>query len=90
MSGDKIYKDLSLNRLLVAEYWSKKLKYNSKTIAEIVFTTSVSGFLEPSNKESRQILVENLDEANTGNCHGSLFFISAACVAIPRSFRKSF
>lgn len=39
-----------------------------------MFATSVSGFLEPSNKESVQILVENLDEANAGNSHGAILF----------------
>lgn len=51
LSGDKVYKDLSLNRLVASEYWPGKLQLDSKTIAEIVFTTSVSGFLELSNKE---------------------------------------
>ena len=51
LSGDKVYKDLSLNRLVAIEYWPGKLQLDSKTIAEIVFTTSVSGFLELSNKE---------------------------------------
>lgn len=74
VSGDKIYKDLSLNRLLVAEYWSKKLKYNSKTIAEIVFTTSVSGFLELSNKEWMKILAESLDKAKSRNWYGCFTF----------------
>lgn len=51
LSGDKVYKDLSLNRLVAIEYWPGKLQLDSKTIAGIVFTISVSGFLELSNKE---------------------------------------
>lgn len=67
LSGDKVYKDLSLNRLVAIENWPRKLQLDSKTIAEIVFTASASDFLELSNKESMKILAESLDKAKSRN-----------------------
>ena len=39
-----------------------KLKLDSKTVAEINFTASVTGFFGLSNRESMSILVENIDK----------------------------
>ena len=49
-----------------------------------MFLESVSGFLDLSNRESMQILRDNLNHIKEVNCHGGLFFISDLCVAIIR------
>lgn len=44
-----------------------KLKLDSKTVVEINFTASVTGFFWLLNRESMSILVENLDKLEKEN-----------------------
>ena len=85
--GDITYKDPSINRILGVEDLPKTIKLDKKTVADILFLESVSGFLDLSNTESMQILKDNLNHVKDFNSHECLFFVSDLCVAI---IRKAF
>ena len=51
-----------------------KLKLDSKTVVEINFTASVTGFFWLSNRESMSILVENLDKLEKENYQECVLF----------------
>ena len=71
--GDKIYKGQSINRILGVEDLSKAIEVDKKTVADILFLESVSGFLNLSNRGSMQILRDNLNHVKDFNSNGSLF-----------------
>ena len=62
----------------------KTIKLDKKTVADILLLESVSGFLDLSNKDSMEILRDNLNHVKDFNLHGCLFFVSDLCVAIIR------
>ena len=53
---DKTYKDLSINRILGVEDLPKTIKLDKKTVPDILFMESVSGFLDLGNRESMQVI----------------------------------
>lgn len=71
--GDKIYKGQSINRILGVEDLSKAIELDKKTVADILFLESVSGFLNLSNRGSMQILRDNLNHVKDFNSNGSPF-----------------
>ena len=51
-----------------------KLRLDSKTVAEINFTASATGFFGLSNRESMSILVENIDKLEKENYQECVLF----------------
>ena len=62
--------------------FTKKIKLDKQTLTDTSFLESVKGFLDVSNRESMQILRDNLNHVKDFNSNGFRFFVSDLCVAI--------
>lgn len=62
--------------------FTKTIKLDKQTLADISFLESVKGFLDVSDRESVQILRDNLNHVKDFNSNGFRFFVSDLCVAI--------
>ena len=62
--------------------FTKTIKLDKQTLADISFLESVNGFLDVSDGESMQISRDNFNHVKDFNSNGFRFFVSDLCVAI--------